>query len=135
MRVRTSESAPIVSLLIISDSHAHLKKLQSALSGSSVEITEAYSMQEIADACGSNHDLAVVDVGPTKLPEVLRTLRSSQGNVDASVLVPSDRSSSEPKLAGVLARYRAMPCSSVEMQKLVRSRTESTPKRARRGLL
>jgi CheY-like chemotaxis protein len=132
MQFHTSHSLAPVSLLIISDSPDHLKELQKVLSGGGVEITEANSMPEVAEACSTKHDLAVVDVGSGHLSEVLKSLRTSRGHVETTVLVPSNRSLAEP---GVLARYRAMPCTAVEMQKLVNRRAEATPKRTRRGLL
>jgi len=135
MQYQESCSLPTLSLLIISDSRDHLKQLQSSLSGNKVEITGVLSQEEISQAYGRKHDLAVVDVGPGDLSEILKSLRASKGHAEATVLVTGSRFSCEPQLAGVLPQYRAMPCTPAELIKLVRGRTEFTAKPNRQRLL
>jgi ActR/RegA family two-component response regulator len=64
-------------LLIVSDEPKHLKALQAELNVRGVEITNATTPEEVRYACGSSHDLAVVDVAPGKVLDVLETLRGS----------------------------------------------------------
>lgn len=116
-------------LLIVSDEPKHLKALQSELSVNGVEITNATTTEEVRLACISGHDLAVVDVEPGKVIDVLETLRGSEGHGDISVLVDTSRLQEDPSLAGVLPTFRAMPCNSEELVRLARSRVTTTKKR------
>jgi DNA-binding NtrC family response regulator len=123
-------------LLIISDSGDHLSRLRSSLSGSNVEITGALSQEEIDQAYRRRHDLAVVDVGPGDLSEILKSLRSSRVHAETTVLVEASRlSGGEHQLAGVLPQYRAMPCSPSELVTLVRHRTGFATQHEKRRLL
>lgn len=116
-------------LLIVSDEPNHLSTLQSELSGGEVEITKATTAEEVRRACHGGHDLAVVDVAPGKVVDVLETLRGSEGYGDISVLVDNSRIVAEPSLAGVLPTFRAMPCSSDELVRLARHRVTSSTAR------
>jgi hypothetical protein len=86
-------------------------------------------MEEVRRACNTGHDLAVVDVGPGKVIDVLQTLRNSAKHGDISVLVDTSRLLEDPSLAGVLPKFRAMPCNSEELVLLARSRVTKTKKR------
>lgn len=116
-------------LLIVSDEPKHLKALQLELSVNGVEITNATTMEEVRHACSTGHDLAVVDVAPGKVIDVLETLRGSDGHSHISVLVDTSRLLEDPSLAGVLPMFRAMPCNSEELVRLARSRVTKTKKR------
>lgn len=107
-------------LLLVSDEPDHLSQLRAQLNTGEVEITNAHSVEEVRRACRLPHDVAVVDVGPSQLVKVLKTLRASEGNNDISVLVDTSRLSPEPDLAGVLPTYRAMPCSHSQLVALAR---------------
>jgi hypothetical protein len=85
-----------------------------------VEISGAASSEELSRACHREHDLAVIDVGAAHLTEVLRILRSSVRHSGISLLVEAGRVLAEPGLAGVLPKYRAMPCSRSDLVKLSR---------------
>ena len=65
----------------------------------------------------------MIDVGAARLPEVLRTLRSSVRHSRISLLVEASRRLDEQCLAGVLPKYRAMSCSRSDVVKLVRRLT------------
>lgn len=116
-------------LLIVSDEPVHLKALQSELGAVGVEITNATTPEEVRQACYSAHDLAVVDVAPGNVIDILETLRNADGHGDISVLVDTSRLSEEPSLAGVLPMFRAMPCNSKDLVQLARSRVSLSKKR------
>jgi DNA-binding NtrC family response regulator len=116
-------------LLIVSDEPNHLKVLQSELGMGEVEITNATTAEEVRRACRGGHDLAVVDVEPGIVVDVLETLRGSEGYSEISVLVNKSRLGMEPSLAGVLPAFRAMPCSSEELVRLARHRVTSSTAR------
>jgi len=105
-------------LLIVTDCPDRLRGLRASISTDGIEITGAASSEELSRACQSEHDLAVIDVGAARLPEVLRILRSSVRHSGISLLVEASRVVAEPGLAGVLPRYRAMPCTRSELVKL-----------------
>ena len=107
-------------LLIVTDCPDRLRGLRDSISTDGIEITEAPSSEELSRACQSEHDLAVIDVGAARLPEVLRILRSSVRHSGISLLIEASRILNEQGLAGVLPRYRAMPCSGSDLVKLAR---------------
>ncbi len=116
-------------LLIVSDEPKHMKTLQAELGMSEVEITNATNAEEVRRACRGGHDIVVVDVEPGIVVDVLETLRGSEGYSEISVLVDNSRLGMEPKLAGVLPAFRAMPCSSEELVRLARHRVTSSTAR------
>ncbi len=116
-------------LLIVSDEPKHLKTLQAELGMGEVEITNATNAEEVRRACRGGHDIAVIDVEPGIVVDVLETLRSSEGYSEISVLVDNSRLGREPSLAGVLPAFRAMPCSSEELVRLARHRVTSSTAR------
>lgn len=109
-------------LLIICDSADRLMKLRSPLNTGDVEITSVSSLQELEGACRSEHDLAIVDVQPARIREVLQALRANIRHAGISLLVEVSRVIDDPDLAGVLPKYRAMPCSFSELLALARWR-------------
>jgi DNA-binding response OmpR family regulator len=114
-------------LLLVCDSAERLSALRARLKADEFEVTSVASPEELRRACRVRHQLAVVDVSPGRIVEVLRTVRASAEQADVSVLVESSRLASKPKLAGVLAEYRAMPCSEREMVALARRRLTPAP--------
>lgn len=131
-----SRSIRKLRLFIISDSSERLGWMRASLAVDEIDITSAISPEEFNRACAGRHDLAVIDVGPASLGEMLRGLRASAGHAEISVLVKMSRLAAEPDLAGLLPKYRAMPCSRDELVTLVRHRIASIPGRheTRRGL-
>ena len=116
-------------LLIVSDEPNHLKALQAELGRGEVEVTHATSAEEVRRACRGGHDIAVIDVEPGIVVDVLETLRGSEGYGEISVLVDNSRLGTDPSLAGVLPAFRAMPCSSDELVRLARHRVKSSTAR------
>ena len=107
-------------LLIVSDSTERMRSLSASLAMVEVEITVATTLEELNCACRGSHDLAVVDVGPERLPEALKVLRNCAGCANVPLLVEADRLLDGPRLAGVLPTYRAMPCSHTDLITLAR---------------
>jgi hypothetical protein len=113
-------------LLIFSDCPDRLTKLRMALAAGDIEITSATSPEDLSQVCRGGHDLAVIDVSPVNLVTVLDALRDSEGYAEIPLLVEASRLASDPGLAGVLPKYRAMPCSYEELVTLARRRISST---------
>lgn len=107
-------------LLIVTDGADRLSDLQAALQIDGIEITGAISSAELSRACQREHRLVVIDVSPSHLPEILRTLRTCVRHSGISLLVEASRIVTAPGLAGLLPQYRAMPCSRPELKKLAR---------------
>jgi len=122
-------------LLIVTDSLDRLIGLRAALQVDGIEVTTAVSPEELSRACHREHDLAVVDVGPAQLPGVLQALRGSQGHAAISLLVEASRMVAETDLAGLLPKYRAMPCSRFDLVTLARRRISSTVSPRRRRVM
>jgi hypothetical protein len=109
-------------LLIVSDSPDRLAGLRASLNTGEIEIITAQTLEEISRACRGGLDLVVVDVGAADIVEVLRTIRAQTECAGIAILVEASGLSVEPGLAGVLPKYRAMPCSSTELILLARRR-------------
>ena len=118
-------------VLIVSDSTDQLSALKASLKRDEIEILSAASLEEVRRASFGQHDLAVIDVSPDHLISVLKTLRSSAGHSEVPMLVAASRLSTSTNLAGVLPKYRAMPCSQVDLIELVRRYITSSPSRQR----
>src|SRR5215813_3275080 len=122
-------------VLIISDSAERIPHLQAAFDSQEVEINCAMFPEEWNYVSGDRHDLAVVDVGPTLLEPLLRNLRAGKEHAEIPLLVDKSRIASAP-LAGVLPKYRAMPCSQDELIRLARRRLTAIAGHGRtKGLL
>lgn len=117
-------SAPVSKhrVLIVTDCSDRLRSWKASMhtDGIDIEITNAGFSEELSRACRQEHDLAVIDVGAASLLEVLRTLRSSVRHSGIPLLVEASRGLNEPSLAGVLPKYRAMPCSRSDLVGLAR---------------
>lgn len=105
-------------VLIVSDEIDRLGRLKSMLKPDQVEISSATTLDEVKRGCESEHDLALVDVSPDHLQIVLNYLRTSPRNTEIPVLVDVERTAMESSLAGVLPRFRAMPCNQSQMAQL-----------------
>lgn len=121
-------------LLLISDVPERLQRLGAMLRIDGVEMTRATSAEDIALACERDHDLAVVDVSPSALDKVLRTVRESASLVKVPLFVDSSRISLDPAFAGMLPSHRAMACSLEEMKTLIRDRVAAMPRKAEKEL-
>ncbi|HYE74486.1 MAG TPA: hypothetical protein VEF04_14200 [Blastocatellia bacterium] len=109
-------------LLIITDSRERLNDLRTILNIKGIEVTGTTDWDEFNRAKNVSHDVVVIDVGPEKLPQVLQELRERSANSNASILVEVGSITGASHLAGVLPRYRAMPCGIAELRSLTRNR-------------
>ena len=111
-------------MLIVSDSAERIPHLQTGFDSQEVEIASAVFPEEWGYVSGAGADLAVVDVGPGLLEPLLGNLRASKEHSEVPVLVEQSRIAAA-RLAGVLPKYRAMPCSHDELIRLARRRLTS----------
>lgn len=107
-------------LLIISDSPERMARLRSSLAVGEVEISSVSSTEEMCFGCRRGYDMVVVDVRSESISGVLKVLRECQGCTKIPILVDATRLTDDPRLAGLLPQYRAMPCSYSEMITLTR---------------
>jgi len=122
-------------ILIVSDSAERIPHLQAAFDSQEVETTCAMFPEEWGYVSGDRHDLAVVDVGPALLEPLLGNLRASKEHTEIPLLVEKSRIAAA-SLAGVLPKYRAMPCSHEELIRLASRRISSIAGQGRaEGLL
>ena len=109
-------------LLLVTDSESYQQQLTNAFNATGINITVATSVEECEEACRENHDIAIIDIPPTHLKDVLQSLRASATHANIPLLVDIGRISSDRSLAGVLPQFRAMPCNPHEMVTLARRR-------------
>jgi len=122
-------------ILIISDSADRIPYLQAAFDSHEVEITCAMFPEEWGYVSETRHDLAIVDVGPDLLEPLLGIIRANREHAEIPLLVEKSRIAEAP-LAGVLPKYRAMPCTHDELVKLAQRRLTSIASHGRtEGLL
>lgn len=101
-------------LLLFSDSAERLDGLRATLADGAVEIHVVRSLEELQCECALNHALAVIDASPAHLPKVLDIIRTSRGHGDIPLLVETSHCARLPA-AGLLPKYRAMPCNLREL--------------------
>lgn len=113
-------------LLLISDSAAGLDQLRVPLNRTDVEIKSVSNLEELLCECDAPHTLAAVNVNTAQLPQVLDILRRSQQDSEILVLIEPDQQPTLLPAAGLLPKYRAMPCNLRELVALA-SPTTSKP--------
>ena len=111
-------------LLLVSDSHDRLRTLKAGLNNNEFDITVACSLEELVAACHGCHDMVALDVSPAQIAPMLRQIRTSASHTGVPVLVEATRLKNDLTLAGLLPKYRAMPCSYTEMLSLVQRSNE-----------
>jgi hypothetical protein len=121
-------------LLLICDGEDRLRSFRTRLTEKEFEITPVSSVEGLAAACRGRHDVIAMDVGPAQIASMLKTIRTSVWHAALPVLVEATRLNNDPALAGVLPKYRAMPCCYPEMLTLLRRETgadlhDSAPRR------
>lgn len=110
-----SRSLDKTRLLLVSDSVEQLCRLRASLNCADVEVRGVSSLEELQSECASQHTLAAIDVNPTQLPAVLDMIRASRAHSEIPVFVENSRIDQPPPTAGLLPRYRAMPCNLHQM--------------------
>ena len=117
-------------LLIVTDTEEQQQYLTNAFITSGAEITCVHSLAECVQACRTPHDLAIIDLPAEQVKAALEHLRASQTHADIPVLVEVQRILSDRSLAGVLPKFRAMPCNQHEMVTLARRRLTTITNRS-----
>ena len=112
-------------LLLISDNEDRLRSFKARFSQNEYVVTAVCSWEEVVAACGAQHDVIAVDVGPEQIAPMLRQIRTSAGKAYVPVLVEATGLKNDHSLAGILPEYRAMPCSYREMLTLMRHDNEA----------
>jgi DNA-binding NtrC family response regulator len=129
-------STPRPRLLLVSDSVERLNDLQYGIKREDFEVNHASSFKELRRACSERHDLVVVIASPSKIPAMLKLIRTCAEYADTPVLVESTNINNDSSLAGVLPQYRAMPCNHDELLILLRQKSETArTDMDRRGML
>ena len=104
-------------LLLISDDSQRLGGWRAALTGQQCEVIGLANPQALNQLRQRAYDLAVVDVAAPQLAHVLATLRLEHHQIP--VFVEASRLPNDLSCAGVLPRYRAMPCVRPDLLRLV----------------
>lgn len=116
VRARQTETLP-TRLLVISDDGQRLGSWRNALRGQPCEITGLANPQSLPQAHPREYDLAVVDVAAPQLARVLEAIRQEYRQIP--VFVEASRLPHDLSCAGVLPRYRAMPCVRADLLHLI----------------
>ncbi len=123
-------------LLLVSDSPDRLRALKAGLNHTEFDITGVSSFEELIVACHEPHDVVALDVNPAQIAPMLTLIRASALHATVPVLVEASRLKNDLNLAGLLPRYRAMPCSYTDILTLVRRRSApSNESLMQRGML
>ncbi|HKX27034.1 MAG TPA: hypothetical protein VJ302_05010 [Blastocatellia bacterium] len=136
LRQRIPVASAKVRLLLIGDSAEHLRELQFGIKSEDFEVKYVTSLPELGRACNETHDLVVLAARPSNIAAMLKMIRASAGYAGIPVLVECTNLNNDQSLAGVLPRYRAMPCNRAEMLTLLRHHKETVKRDLdRRGML
>ena len=107
-------------LIIVCDQLPATRRLCGELSDFPAEILCVANQVELKTACESLFELALIDVTSADLVECISTIRESPYGANCPVLVASERLSSGTELAGMLPKFRAMPCVYDDLLRLAR---------------
>ena len=118
-------------VLIISDAAELIPHLQSVFNPNEAEIASAIYPEEWCYVATGKYDSALIDVGPELLEALLKTIRATSGQAEIPLLIENSRIAGATNIAGILPKYRAMPCGRGEMVRLARRRLASTTSRKR----
>ena len=106
-------------LLLICDTTEQMRELQGNFEIEDVEIVSVGNIEELQSVCNQSYKVAALDVSAEQLPRILNIIRNNYLTSDIPVLVHAARLTDETNLAGVLPRYRAMPCSISDLLTLI----------------
>lgn len=111
-------------ILVVADSDEKLKATKTIFNPAESEIAAAKTPTDLQQACLEPHEMAVIDLESSALEAALKMLRANDLHANIPLLVSAVRVIGETDLAGVLPKYRAMPCSLTEMAALVHRRAQ-----------
>jgi len=109
-------------LLLVSDALDGMSQFRGSIKKEASEITVVYSLDELPAVLAAPHDLAILDLSTENIREVLDQIRSSPFHVDIPILVDKTRLNFTGEMAGIMPKYRAMPCTPMELIALTRRR-------------
>jgi DNA-binding response OmpR family regulator len=118
-------------VLVISDIAERIPHLQSVFNPNEAEVASVVYPEEWGYVAAGKYDLALIDVGPELLESLLKTIRANSSHAEIPLLVEKSRIAMATNIAGVLPKYRAMPCGRGEMMRLARRRLASITSQGR----
>lgn len=121
-KCRSAPSPGKLRILVVADTDEKLKAAKTIFNPAEAEIVWAKTPTDLQQACLEPHEMAVIDLDSSALETALQTLRANELHANIPLLVSAARVIGETKLAGLLPKYRAMPCSLSEMAALVHRR-------------
>ena len=107
-------------LLMITDDVKRADKLKSMFGADSDEVAVTDSLHTLEPLLHRSYKLAIIDLAPANLLRALNSIREKPAYREMPIVVESSRLRSDPGFAGVLSKYRAMPCSLNDLVTLVR---------------
>lgn len=118
-------------VLVVCDKAERIPYLQSVFNPSGAEIASVIFPEEWGYVASGKYDLALIDVSAELLETLLKTIRANSEHADIPLLVENSRIIGAANIAGVLPKYRAMPCGRSEMMRLARRRLASITSQGR----
>ncbi|MFN0085752.1 MAG: hypothetical protein ACKVX9_10220 [Blastocatellia bacterium] len=106
-------------LLLVTDSPERRRQLLGRIGFLQFDITCADSLSQLQHRLWRPYDAVLVDVSSGQLPSILNAIRNSEENSSKPLLVEFSARDEDPSMAGVLPKYRAMPCSHDDMLRLL----------------
>ncbi|MBK9314354.1 MAG: response regulator [Acidobacteria bacterium] len=128
---RTESANGILRLLIVSDAADGLRDFRGFINKENVQITNIFNLDDLPRTLTTRHEIAVVNVASINIKNVLESLRKSPLHQDIPVLVDKTRLDFTGVLAGIMPRFRAMPCSPDELRVLTQRRIVSLKEKRR----
>jgi len=109
-------------LLLISESPHASSEFRRSIKDGSADMTTVFDLGNLPDALASPHDIAIVQVSTSSIQLVLEQIRRSIIHVDIPILVDRTQLNFTGELAGIMPRFRAMPCTPAELISLTQRR-------------
>jgi hypothetical protein len=106
-------------VLAISEEQHSLDQIWQGQETAEAEVVPPSQVGSLLDQCKNEFKIIILDVVSSKIRETLQALRENPKCSQSLILVNAFRLPTGPELSGVLPMYRAMPCSLLEMQRLL----------------
>lgn len=109
-------------LLLVSESPGASSEFRRSISDGSADETIVFDLGNLPDALATPHDIAIVQVSTPNIRRVLEQIRRSITHVDIPILVDRTLLNFTGELAGIMPKFRAMPCTPAELIALTQRR-------------